>query len=95
MPKKSAIVDGYKYFKSDRKDKKLMVEVDGEWIHFGNPNYQHYFDRTGLLNKKLNHKDNERRKLYLLRATNIKDNSGRYTYKDPHSANYHAVNILW
>lgn len=95
MPKKSAIVDGYKYFKSDRKDKKLMVEVDGEWIHFGNSNYQHYFDRTGLLNKKLNHKDDERRKLYLLRATGIRDNSGGYTYKDPQSANYHAVNILW
>jgi hypothetical protein len=95
MPKKSVIVDGYQYFKSDRKDKKLMVKINDEWIHFGNSNYEHYFDRTELLNKKLNHKDEARRKLYLLRATGITDKNGRYTYKDHTSANHHAISILW
>jgi hypothetical protein len=87
-------LDGYGYFKSDKPDKKLMVNVNGKWIHFGDTNYEHYFDRTGLLNKNYNHLDPKRRLAYLARSTKIKDSTG-LSVNNPESANYHAIRVLW
>jgi len=84
----------YDYEKSTRKDKKLMTTVNGKTIHFGNPNYQQFKDKTEIWSK-LDHNDTQRRKNYLARAKGIKNKAGKLTYKDPLSPNYHAVNILW
>lgn len=84
----------YNYEKSTRKDKKLMTIVDGKKVHFGNPNYQHFKDKTGIW-KKLDHKDPERRKNYLNRASGIRNKEGQLTKDIPSSANYHAIRILW
>ena len=84
----------YNYEKSDRKNKKLMVTVNNRKIHFGDVRYQQFKDATGIY-KNLDHNDQERRKRYLKRATNIKNKKGELTYKDPESPNYHAVRILW
>ena len=88
-------IDGYEYFLSERSDKKLKVKVNGKWIHFGQKNFEHFRDKTGLLDKKLNHEDDIRRFNYRARASKIKDKSGRLTVDDPESANYHAFRILW
>lgn len=87
-------VGNYDYKKSTRPDKKLMVEVQGKTIHFGSRKMEHYRDKTGIWSSK-NHGDKERRKSYLARAKGIKDKNGKLTWKDPTSANYHAVKILW
>ena len=60
---------------SDKPEKKLLATYQTKSgktkkIYFGATGYEHYFDRTGLLDKKLNHKDPERRKLYRARHTN-------------------------
>jgi len=88
-------IKGYTYFISDKPDKKLMVDVNGKRLYFGATGYQHYKDKTGLLNPDLNHLDKTRRKRYLIRASNIKDKEGNYTHLNPESPNYHAINILW
>lgn len=85
----------YEYFLSEKKDKKLMVIVNNKKIHFGQKGYEHFFDKTGLLDKKLNHKDEQRRERYLKRSKGIKDKNGNLTYKNPESANFHSINILW
>tara|TARA_R100000734_G_scaffold13953_1_gene10321 strand:+ start:226 stop:498 length:273 start_codon:yes stop_codon:yes gene_type:complete len=87
-------VGKYNYEKSTRKDKKLMTEIDGKKIHFGNPNYQHFKDKTGIW-KELDHNDKQRRKNYLTRSKAIKNKKGELTYLDPLSPNYHAIRILW
>ncbi len=87
-------VGKYDYQKSTRKDKKLMVVVDGKTIHFGNPNYQQYKDKTGLW-KSLDHLDLKRRKNYLARAKGIRNKEGKLTKDIPTSPNYHAIRILW
>jgi hypothetical protein len=90
MPK----VGKYTYEKSTRKDKKLMTIVDGKRVHFGNPKYQHFKDKTGIWKSK-DHGDPERRKNYLSRAKGIKLKDGSLAWKNPKSPNYHAVKILW
>lgn len=89
------MIGNYDYYLSDSKNHKLKVNVDGKWIHFGHKDYEHYFDKTGLLDKKLNHKDIIRRESYLKRAKGIKDKNNKLTWNDPKSANFHAVRILW
>lgn len=84
----------YNYQKSNRKDKKLMTVVDGKKVHFGNPNYQHFKDRTGIW-KKLDHGDPKRRENYLTRTAGIKNKDGKLTKDIPSSPNYHARRILW
>lgn len=84
----------YDYKKSTRKDKKLMVVVDGKTIHFGNPQYEQYKDKSGLW-KSLNHLDLKRRKNYLARAKAIRNKEGKLTKDIPTSPNYHAIRILW
>ncbi len=84
----------YIYEKSTRKDKKLMTIVDGKKVHFGNPNYQQFKDKTGIW-KELDHNDDKRRKNYLNRASGIKNKQGQLTKDIPSSPNYHAIRILW
>ena len=87
-------VGNYLYKKSTRPDKKLMVEVNGKKIHFGARDMEHFKDKTGIWKSK-DHGDEKRRKSYLRRAKGIKNKAGELTWKDPKSANYHAVRILW
>lgn len=84
----------FEYFLSDRKDKKLKVKVNDKWVHFGS-NLEHYYDKTGLLDPKLNHKDKERRKNFLKRSKGIKNKKGEYTWNKPAYSNFHARTILW
>ena len=88
-------IDKYDYFVSDKQSKKLYVIVNGKKIYFGDSNYQHYKDKTGLLAKSQNHLDEKRRASYLARASKIKDKSGALTANNPNSPNYHAIRILW
>lgn len=88
-------IKGYTYFISDKPDKKLMVDVNGKRLYFGATGYQHYKDKTGLLDPDLNHLDKARRNRYIMRASNIKDKEGNHTHLNPESPNYHALNILW
>jgi len=86
----------YNYELSNRKNKKLKVDVNGVWIHFGGPQgSKHFFDKTGLLNKSLNHKDEKIRKAWKARHEKIKDKEGRLVYKDPNSPSYHSYKVLW
>jgi hypothetical protein len=87
-------IGSYNYEKSTRPNKKLMVEVKGKLIHFGDRNMQQFKDKTGIWKSK-NHGDNKRRDSYLARAKGIKDKSGNLTWKDPSSPNYHSLRILW
>ena len=87
-------VGRYNYEKSTRKDKKLMTIVDGKKVHFGNPKYQHFKDKTGIWKSK-DHGDPARQKNYLSRAKGIKLKDGSLAWKNPKSPNYHAVRILW
>ena len=88
------------YSLSTRKNKKLMTTVltpSGklERVHFGDSRHEHFFDRTGLLPLRLNHGDDQRRRLYLARSKHIRDANGRLTALDPSSPNYHARRVLW
>ena len=87
-------VGRYNYEKSTAKNKKLMTTVKGKVIHFGAANMEQYKDKTGIWKSK-DHLDKDRRKNYLSRSKGITDKSGNLTWKDPTSANYHAVRILW
>jgi hypothetical protein len=88
-------IDGIEYQLSERKNKKLKAYVNKHWVHFGNSDYEQYFDRTKLLDPSTNHMDKERRRLYLLRSKNIRDGKGHFTYYDKESPNYHSIRILW
>ncbi len=89
------VIDGFHYELSNKADKKLQVYVGHKWVHFGQKGYQHYFDKTKLLPKSWNHKDSLRRQQYLARSTRIRNGMGQLTASDPHSANYHAIRVLW
>jgi hypothetical protein len=90
----------YKIFKSTVKHKKYSVYVKGDngkpkLIHFGQLGYDQFRDTTPLkLYSNLDHNDEERRRLYLLRAKGIKKD-GKISWKDKNSANYYAVKYLW
>lgn len=85
----------YNYELSNKKNKKLMVKVNNKIIHFGDIRYSHFLDKTGLLDKKLNHGDKKRRENYLKRSKGIKNKKGELTFKDPLSPNFHSIKILW
>ena len=63
-------------------------------INFGDKRYDHYYDKTGLLDKKFNHLDKDRRKRYLTRASKIKDFTGFNTVNSPFSPNFYSVRLL-
>ena len=82
--------------KSTRKNKKYMVKVDNDWVHFGDTRYEQFFDNVPLkLYSNLNHNNKERRKNYLARAKAITDKDGKLTWKNKKSPNYWSVNWLW
>ena len=56
---------------------------------------EHFFDKTKLLPKKLNHGDKKRQKNYLTRSAGIKNKEGKLTKDIPSSPNYHSRRILW
>lgn len=89
------IINGLRYERSTKADKKLQVWVGGKWIHFGQKGYEHYYDKTQLLPKAWNHKDPVRRRQYLARASGIRNGKGKLTADDAKSPNYHAIRILW
>jgi hypothetical protein len=70
-------------FLSPKKDKKYRVYDPRmkKWVDFGQMDYEDF----------TKHKDEERRHLYLSRATNIKGN----WKKNKYSPNNLAINILW
>ena len=72
-----------KIYRSTRKEKKYMVKDPklNKWVHFGQMGYEDY----------TKHKDKERRRNYLTRATNI---AGDWK-KNKYSANNLAIHILW
>jgi hypothetical protein len=88
-------VGNYTYSLSKDKTHKLSVVVENRTINFGNKNYSHYFDKTGLLPKNLNHLDPKRRENYLTRSAGIRNGKGQLTKDDPTSKNFHARKILW
>lgn len=90
-----ADVDGRRYYISTRRNKKLMVRVNGKLVHFGAAGSQHYHDRSGLLPVELNHHNPTRRANYLRRSAGIRDAQGIRTADDPSSPNYHSRRILW
>jgi len=88
-------VGRYEYSLSPRKDFKLRTEVNGKTIDFGRTGSEHFKDKTGLLDPKLNHGDKTRRKNYLTRSAGIKNKAGELTKDNPNFANYHARRALW
>ena len=71
---------------SKQKNNKYVVTLpDGKNLHFGSSQYPDF----------LIHKDEERKDRYLARAKKIKNKQGQLTYKNPESANYWSVNLLW
>lgn len=70
---------------SEKPDKKLKVFKNGEWIHFGHPDYSDYTI----------HRDRVRRDRYKRRAGAIKDKEGNLTGNDPSSPNYYSMRLLW
>ena len=84
----------YTYYKSDHINKKLMTTVDKKNIYFGDAAYEQYKDKTGIWTT-LDHNNESRRRSYLKRSKGIKDKDGNITWKDPKSANYHAIRVLW
>ncbi len=82
----------YTIKKSDKKDKKLVASYEEggkvKKIHFGATGYSHYFDKTGILPKELNHGDKERRRLYRARHEPITD------FNKP-SAGLLSWSLLW
>jgi len=91
----SVKVGKYEYMKSSRPGKKLMVKVDNKLIHFGDINAEHYFDKSGLLDKKLNHMDAKRRENYRKRHSAIKLKNGKLAISNPNQPAWHSYNILW
>jgi len=87
----------YNYELSTRKNKKLMVKIGDKMVHFGSkiPLMGHYFDKTELLPKSLNHKDEKRRASYRARHGGIKLKDGSLAIKNPNQPAYHALKILW
>lgn len=71
--------------KSNKKNKKWMVNYNNKWIHFGQKGYQDFTQ----------HNDLDRRRSYLKRSKGIKDKKGNPTYKNKNSANYWSINLLW
>ena len=82
--------------KSTRKDKKYMVVYKGKKIHFGNKNYEQFFDKVPLkLYSHLDHGDKKRRASYRARHKAIKLKDGSLAYKNKEQPSYYSYNFLW
>lgn len=97
MTKKTStrfIHDGviYTIKESDKPDKKLVASYEEggktKKIYFGATGYQHFKDKTGILDPKLNHGDKERRRLYKARHEPI-------TQWNKPSASMLSMLLLW
>ena len=96
MSKKSVrwIHDGvdYEIRKSDKPEKKLMAiyteNGKKKKLYFGSSSHEHFYDKTELLDKKLNHMDKDRRRLYRARHKPI-------TQFDKPSPSLLSWSLLW
>ena len=70
-----------KLYRSNKKDKKYMINKNGKWIHFGQMGYEDY----------TKHKDRKRRSNYLKRSSGIK---GKWS-KNRWSPNNLSRKLLW
>ena len=71
--------------RSDRPNKKLKVQYNGKWIHFGNPAYSDF----------TLHRDPVRQKAYCKRAGAILKKDGTLAGNDRTKPNYYAMRLLW
>jgi hypothetical protein len=85
LEKKARSLGAQKLSKSTRKGKKYMVLYLGRWIHFG---------AAGMSDYTI-HKDPERRRRYLARASQIKDKNGNYAYKDKTRPAFWSYYLTW
>lgn len=69
------------YKSTNPKKKYQMLDADGKWVYFGEPNYEDF----------TKHADENRRNSYLARATKIKGN----WRNNPYSPNWLAILLLW
>jgi hypothetical protein len=88
-----------KFSLSQTKGKKLRVVFDlhgkQHTANFGAVGYQHFYDKTGLLSKSLNHKDAARKKQYYERHSKIVDRAGHKVINNPLSPSYWSARYLW
>lgn len=86
LRKKAIALGAVDFGRSPRKNKKYFVELpDGERIHFGHALYDDF----------LTHRDRERQRRYLARASRIRDKQGRLTANNPRSSNFWSIRINW
>ena len=85
LRRKAVALGASELARSPRKGKKYRVLYNGQQIHFGDPVYQDFTQNA----------DGERRRRYLARAKGIRDKEGRLTWRDPRSANFWSVKLLW
>ena len=71
--------------KSNRKNKKWMVNYNNKWIHFG----------ASGMSDFTQHKDKARRDRYRARHSKIKLKDGRLAYKVKGSPAFFSWNLLW
>lgn len=69
------------YISTHRTKKYMIQQPNGKWSHFGDIRYQDYTF----------HKDEDRRRRYLQRASHIKGN----WKSNPYSSNLLSIRLLW
>ena len=86
-----------KYIKvSNRGDAKYSVRTPmGKLIHFGNKNYEQYFDSALGKYSHLNHLDKSRRASYKARHKVIKTKDGKFAYMSPEQPSFYSMYFLW
>lgn len=73
---------GTQLYLSTRRTKKYMIQQpNGKWSHFGDILFQDF----------TKHKDKDRRRRYIQRASNIRGN----WINDPYSSNMLSICLLW
>lgn len=82
LAKKLGISEPYS---SQRAGKKLYVIYKGKEIHFGARGYSDFLD----------HRDEERRKRYRMRARGALLKNGKPAYKDRNQPAFYSYYILW
>ena len=71
--------------KSNKKNKKWMVNYNNKWIHFGSSGMSAFTQ----------HKDKARRDRYRARHSKIKLKDGRLAYKVKGTPAFFSWNLLW
>ncbi len=70
---------------SERINKRFYVIYNNKYIHFGSKNGNTYID----------HRDNEKRKNWIARHSQIKNVKGEYVITLKESPSYWSKNLLW